>query len=163
MLPWYTKSYADCRSLSDKLFLPIPIQYLLKNGIIEKMYSSPLISPIVMTARKGGKICLCVDLREPNNTKMLTVILCCTLEELLNDLRGASGFTTIDVVATYHQLTLHEECRDITCFIMHNGLFRYCRVPYGLASAPAAFQKIMETVPKGIHGVRNYHIWYYSG
>lgn len=64
--------------------------------------------------------------------------------------------TTIDLAAAYHQLTLHEECRDTTAFITHDGLFRYCRVPYGLASAPSAFQKMMETVLKGIRGVRNY-------
>ncbi len=129
---------------------------LLQKGIIEKIDSSPWISPIVVTAKKGGKIRLCVDLREPNKALIVDSHPLPHMEELLSDLRGASVFTTIDLAAAYHQLTLHEECRDITAFITHDGLFRYCRVPYGLASAPAAFQKMMETILKGIRGVRNY-------
>lgn len=129
---------------------------LLQNGIIEKIDSSPWISPIVVTTKKGGKIRLCVDLREPNKALIVDSHPLPHMDELLSDLRGTSVFTTIDLAAAYHQLTLHEECQDITAFITHDGLFRYCRVPYGLASAPSAFQKMMETVLKGIRGVRNY-------
>ncbi|KAI2643843.1 Retrovirus-related Pol polyprotein from transposon 17.6 [Labeo rohita] len=129
---------------------------LLQKGIIEKIDSSPWISPIVVTAKKGGKIRLCVDLREPNKALIVDSHPLPHMEELLNDLRGASVFTTIDLMSAHHQLPLHEECRDITVFITHDGLFRYCRVPYGLASAPSAFQKMMETVLIGIHGVSNY-------
>ena len=33
---------------------------------------------------------------------------------------------------------------------MHKGLFRYNRMPYGISSAPAIFQRIMESLLKGI-------------
>ncbi|KAL0153866.1 hypothetical protein M9458_050848 [Cirrhinus mrigala] len=90
---------------------------LLRKGIIEKIDSSPWISPIVVTAKKGGKICLCVDLREPNKALIVDSHPLPHMEELLNDLRGAYVFTTIDLMSAYHQLPLHEECRDITAFI----------------------------------------------
>lgn len=106
--------------------------------------------------KKGGKIHLFVDLCEPNKALIVDSHPLPHMDELLSELRGTSVFTTIDLAAAYHQLTLHEKYRDITAFIMHDGLFRYCRVPYGLASAPSAFQKMMETVLKGIRGVRNY-------
>uniref|UniRef100_A0A3B5PS62 Gypsy retrotransposon integrase-like protein 1 n=1 Tax=Xiphophorus maculatus TaxID=8083 RepID=A0A3B5PS62_XIPMA len=78
------------------------------------------------------------------------------MDELLSELRGAYVFSTIDLASAYHQLLLHENSRDLMAFITHKGLFRYCRVPYGLASAPSAFQKMMETVLKGLPGVHNY-------
>ncbi|KAL1259102.1 hypothetical protein QQF64_009679 [Cirrhinus molitorella] len=150
-----------CQKLRRLLFavrqaVSAELETMLQKDIIARIDSSPWISPIVVTAKKGGKICLCVDLREPNKALIADSHPLPHMEELLTDLRGASVFTTNVLAAAYHQLTLHEECRDITAFIMHGGLFRYCRVPYGLASAPAAFQKMMETVLKGIHGVRNY-------
>lgn len=78
------------------------------------------------------------------------------MDELLSELRGAAVFSTIDLTCAYHQLPLHADSRDFTAFITHEGLFRFRCVPYRLASAPSAFQKIMEMVLKGVPGVRNY-------
>lgn len=65
-------------------------------------------------------------------------------------------FSTINLADAYYQLPLHEESRDLTAFITHDGLFRFCRVPYGLASAPSAFQKMMADILNGLPGVQNY-------
>lgn len=51
---------------------------------------------------------------------------------------------------------MHEKSRDLTAFITHEGLFRFCRVPFGLASAPSAFQKMLSTVLQGITNVAHY-------
>lgn len=40
--------------------------------------------------------------------------------------------------------------------ITHKGLFRFKRVPYGLASAPSAFQKMMAIILEGLQNVANY-------
>lgn len=56
----------------------------------------------------------------------------------------------------YYQVPLHKDSRDITAFITNKGLFRFCPVPYGLASAPSAFQKMMATILVGVPGVQNY-------
>ncbi len=45
---------------------------------------------------------------------------------------------------------------EFAAFITHEGLFRFCRVPYGLASAPSAFQKMLATVLQGLPNVGNY-------
>lgn len=141
--------FAVRHAVSDELDM------LLKEGIIERIDASPWISPIVVTTRKGARIRLCVDLREPNKAIVADSHPLPHMEELLSELRGALVFSTIDLASAYHQLPLHEDSRDLTAFITHEGLFRYCRVPYGLASAPSAFQKMMETVLKGLPGVRN--------
>ena len=35
----------------------------------------------------------------------------------------------------------------------HKGLYEYKRLPFGVASAPAIFQKVMDTILQGISGV----------
>lgn len=78
------------------------------------------------------------------------------IEDILSELRGAVMFSTLDLKSAYHQLKLHEESRGLTAFITHEGLYQYCRVPYGLSSASAAFQKMMTQILSGIKGVQCY-------
>ena len=132
------------------------VNRLLAAGVIERIDASPWVSPIVVTRKKNGGIRMCVDLREPNDAVITDCYPIPHIDELLSTLRGSAVFSTIDLASAYHQVPLHEDSRDLTAFITHDGLFRYCRVPYGLSSAPSAFQKMMATILKGLPGVQNY-------
>ncbi|XP_030595617.1 uncharacterized protein LOC115787179 [Archocentrus centrarchus] len=129
---------------------------LLKAGVIEQIDASPWVSPIVVTGRKTGGIRLCADLREPNKAVITDCYPLPHVDELFVSLQGATLFSTIDLANAYYQLPLHEDSRDLTAFITHEGLFRFRRVPYGLASAPSAFQKMMSEILQGLPGVQNY-------
>lgn len=129
---------------------------LLKAGVIEKIDASPWVSPIVVTGRKTGGIWMCTDLREPNKAVVTDCYPLPHVDELFANLQGAKMFSTIDLANAYYQLPLHEDSRDLTAFITHDGLFRFRRVPYGLASAPSAFQKMMADILNGLPGVQNY-------
>ncbi|KAF7648037.1 hypothetical protein LDENG_00162960 [Lucifuga dentata] len=72
------------------------------------------------------------------------------------ELRGAKLFTTLDLQSAYHQVPLNEDSRSLTTFITHDGLFRFKRVPYGLASGPSFFQWMMSTILKGLSGIQCY-------
>ena len=54
------------------------------------------------------------------------------------------------------QLSLAEESRYITAFVTHKGMYQFKRMPFGLSSAPSAFQKVMVTVVAGVPGVAIY-------
>lgn len=98
---------------------------------------------------------MCVELREVNKAIITDCYPLPHIDEMLTSLRGATVFSTIDLANAYYQIPLHEECRNITAFITHDGLFRFCRVPYGLASAPSTFQKMIATILEGVPSVKN--------
>lgn len=132
------------------------LQYLLRAGLIEKIDALPWVSPIVVTRKKQGGIRLCVDLREPNKSVVMDCHPLPHIEELFAEMCNATVFSQIDLANTYHQLPLHEDSKNLTAFITQKSLFRYKRVPFGLASAPSvpsAFQKMMQTVLKDLPGV----------
>ncbi|XP_060726840.1 uncharacterized protein K02A2.6-like [Tachysurus vachellii] len=141
---------------SVRTAVSVEIERLLSAGIIERIDASPWVSPIVVTMKKTGGIRMCMDLREPNKAVIIDYYALPHMEELLTALAGSTVFSTIDLESAYHQVPLHPESRDLTAFITHDGLFRFCRVPYGLASAPSVFQKMMECILKGIPNVQNY-------
>ncbi len=128
----------------------------LQKDVIEPVDASEWVSPIVVTRKKDGGIRLCVDLREPNKAVVVDSFPLPHMEEMFVKLCGATVFSTLDLQCAYHQVTLHEDSQNITAFITHDGLFRFKRVPYGLATAPSCFQRMMSEILKGQSGAHCY-------
>ena len=114
----------------------------------------PWVSPIVVAPKKTG-IRICVDMRAANQAIERERHPVPTVEDLIVDLNGATVFSKIDLNQGYHQLELAEECRSITTFATHIGLFPYKQLSFGINSAAEIFQKSIEEVLQGIEGVRN--------
>ena len=75
------------------------------------------------------------------------------IHEVLSMLESAKVFTTPDLSSAYHQIPLTDESKDITAFITTEGLFRFTRIPFGLASASSVFQRMMHKIFKDVKGV----------
>lgn len=129
---------------------------LERQGVIERIDASEWVSPIVVVRKPDGRIRMCVDLRAPNQAVVIDSFPLPHIDELLNSLRGSTHFSKLDLASAYHQVRLDPTSRDLTSFITHEGLFRFKRVCFGLASAPAAFQKIMSKILEGCRGVQFY-------
>ena len=88
-----------------------------------------------MVARKpNGKIRMCVDLRDVNSKIVVETHPLPNINEMLMTLDESDIYTTLDLSSAYHKINLTDESKDITAFIIPDGLYRYTIVPYGLAS-----------------------------
>ena len=65
-------------------------------------------------------------------------------------IRHTGWFTTLD---PYLQLLLEKASSKLVTVNMHEGLHQYTSLPYVIASAPALFQKTMDTILQGIPNV----------
>ncbi len=118
---------------------------LLRKGIIRKS-NTEYASPIVLVQKANGKMKKCVDYRQLNEKISKDPYPLPRIEECLDCLSKATMFFTLDLTAAYHQVPIAEEDCHKTAFITPIGLFEYCRVPFGLATGPAAFQRLISTV-----------------
>ena len=59
----------------------------------------------------------------------------------------------VDLSSAYQQVLLDEESKEYVTINTHLGLFRYTRLPFGVASSPAIFQKTMDSVINGFQGI----------
>ena len=75
------------------------------------------------------------------------------IEDLFVRLSGGKYFSKLNLCNAYQQLSLDDNSKKYVVINMHCGLFRYTHLPFGIASAPGIFQRVMEGVLQGIQGV----------
>ena len=124
------------------------LKLLQDEDIIEPFHeAAEWISPTVIVTKPNGTIRLCVDLRSVNQAIVVGTYPLPYIDELFIQLEGATYFSRLDLKSAFNQLEFEETSRPLTTFITHDGLFRYKRVCFGLASAPSCFQRMMSLIP----------------
>ena len=127
---------------------------LEKAGILEKVTYSEWAAPIVAVPKKDGKIRICGDYKVTVNQALeVDIYPLPKPEDLFATLAGRKTFSTLDLSRAYQQLLLDDESAEYVTINTHRGLYRYTRLPFGIASAPAMFQKVMDTILQGIPNV----------
>ena len=119
------------------------IKQLLESQVIKES-CSPYSSPIVLVAKKGGSLRMCVDYRQLNAKTRKDAYPLPRIEESLDALTGAKWFSTLDLASGYNQVPMAKADQAKTAFCTPFGLFEFNRMPFGLCNAPGTFQRLME-------------------
>ena len=105
--------------------------------------TSPWASPIVLVTKKDGNVRFCVDYRKLNQVAKFDAYPMPRIEELIDTIGPAGVITTLDLAKGYWQIPVDEESKDKTAFTTPFGLYEFEVMPFGLHSAPATFQRMI--------------------
>ena len=79
-----------------------------------------------------------------------------TPDEVFSTLSNGESFTKLDLARAYKQMRVAKGSQGYLTINTPLGLFKYLRLPFGIASAPAIWQRAMATVLQGGPGVVYY-------
>ena len=126
------------------------VQELLRKGLIEPA-SGAWSSPVVLVRKKDQSWRFCVDYRRLNAVTQQDAYPLPRIDESLEALSGSQFFTTLDLLSGYWQVPLDADAQEKSAFATRSGLWKWKVLPFGLTSAPATFQRLMEQVLRGLH------------
>ena len=100
------------------------VQELLEQGLIEPS-TSPYGAPVLLVKKPDGSWRFCVDYRALNKNTVRNSYPLPRIDDLLDKLQGAKYFSSLDLLAGYHQLGLRKEDIQKTAFKTSAGLFQF--------------------------------------
>ncbi|KAJ9514334.1 hypothetical protein QJQ45_012353 [Haematococcus lacustris] len=98
------------------------IQDYLSKGMIEPS-SSPYAAPILFVQKKSGELRMCIDYRQLNKLTLRDQYPLPRIDDLFDRLSGCSVFSSLDLQAGYHQITITPEDVPKTAFRTPEGHF----------------------------------------
>jgi hypothetical protein len=121
------------------------IDELSKKGYIRPS-TLPWAAPVLFVEKKDGTRRMCIDYRALNEVTIKNKYPFPRIEDLFDQLRGASVFLKIDLRSGYHQLRIRPSDIPKTAFITKYGLYEFTVMSFGLMNAPAFFMNLMNSV-----------------
>ncbi|KAK7264749.1 hypothetical protein RJT34_32359 [Clitoria ternatea] len=139
-------------SIAPYRMSPLELAELKKQleEMIEKQFIRPSVSPwgapVLLVKKKDGSMRLCVDYRQLNKVTIKNRYPLPRIDDLMDQLRGATVFSKIDLRSGYHQIRVKKEDVTKTAFRTRYGHYEYLVMPFGVTNAPAVFMDYMNRI-----------------
>ncbi|KAB0799250.1 hypothetical protein PPYR_07130 [Photinus pyralis] len=110
---------------------------LESQGIIRKVEKpTEWLNPLVIVEKKNGDLRLCLDPKFLNQNIQREHFLIPTAEEIAAELNNKAVFTVLDMKDGYFQVKIDNQSSDYCTFGTPFGRYQFCRLPFGISSAP---------------------------
>jgi hypothetical protein len=132
-------------STPELVELKLQLKEMMDKGYIQPSVS-PWGAPILFVKKKDGTLRLCIDYRQLNKVTIKNKYSLPRIDDLFDQLGGASVFSKIDLRSRYHQVRIKGEDIHKTAFRTRYGHYEFVVVPFGLTNAPATFMCLMNNI-----------------
>eukprot|EP00834_Sanchytrium_tribonematis_P007705 NODE_743_length_4284_cov_0.513501.p1 type:complete len:326 gc:universal NODE_743_length_4284_cov_0.513501:3845-2868(-) len=144
----------DCEPVRSGIPRLSPEEIKMIRTECEKMLLDDKIEPsksdwrsaVVLIPKPDGSVRFCVNYKQLNKHTKFDAYPLPNLQSLLSNLHGAKYFISLDLKSGYWQINLAEKDKEKTAFVTPFGLYQFKVMPFGLSTAPATFQRLMNEI-----------------
>jgi hypothetical protein len=101
---------------------------------------------VIFIRKKDGSWRLCIDYHQLNKATIKNQYPLPRIDDLFDQMKGATVFSKIDLRSGYHQLRIKEDDVPKTTFKMRFGHYEFIVLPFGLTNTPGVFMSLMNGV-----------------
>ena len=110
-------------------------------------------SPVVMVRRPSGAWRLCCDYRDVNKHVVIPQQPLPRTADILASFKSKRYFSAMNMCHRFYQLEIEVKDRPKTSFVTPDCQRQYHRLPFGFASSPAIFQRMVDMLLGGMKWV----------
>ena len=160
-------SLSLCKDATPKFVKARPVPYALRpkieselermeaEGIVKPIQWSEWATPIVLVVKPNGTVRICGDFKVTVNPQLKVDQYPLPLnDDIFASLAGGKKFSKIDLRSAYTQMKMTDNSKPMLTLNTHRGLFRLNRLAFGIASAPAIWQRAIDQVLSGLTKTR---------
>ena len=129
------------------------VNNLRRCGVIQPSRSQ-WAANIRMAKKKNGQWRMCIDYRDLNKRTVINdPYPLPRIDALLDTLGRGKVFCALDLISGYHQVPMTRRAQECSAFLtphMSPSHWEYKYMPFGLTGAPATFQRLVDTMLRGI-------------
>lgn len=133
------------------------VTHWLTNKVIEPIPTPPLLNNLVLVGKKDGRIRVCVDCTPANQVTAGFDWPLPRLQDVRYRVQGYTWFSRIDLKDAFFRIGIPSEYRHLTAFMVGGKAYQFRRMPFGLKTAPAVFQRFMDW---GLSSFTEWALWY---
>ena len=122
------------------------IDKLLHVGFIRPVKRATWLSPIVFIPKKNGQIRVCVDYCKLYAVTITDAFPLPFTDSVLHRVAGHECYSFLDGFNSYNQIQMHLDDQEKTTFVTEWGVFVAEVMMFGLKTAPATFQRIINEI-----------------
>ncbi|KAA3482976.1 Retrotransposon protein [Gossypium australe] len=121
------------------------LQELIDRGFARPSFS-PWGAPVLFVKKKDGTIRMCIDYQQLNKVTIKNKYPLPRIDDLFDQLKGATVFSEIDLRSGYYQLRVKESDVPKTVFRTRYRHYEFLVMPFRLTNAPAVFMDLMNWI-----------------
>ena len=134
------------------------LDYLIEEEIItEQVEPTPWVSSVTFLRKPNGEVRVCLDPSNLNKAIIREHHKPMMVEEIAQELAGATVYTKADALKAFLQIHLTHEASLLTMFNSHRGRLRFLRMPFGAKMSQDVFQLQMDAILEQCPGVIGIH------